>query len=104
MAFGGHYSAHSRSYLQWEGEFLLTGAATVTLLQQSLSLTDVHCLLAPLLGDLGAQSAVFLLFLLDSRCFSIKVGDTGQVGAEEMEDILKRPWLLFLLELGKSFS
>ena len=45
-----------------------------------------------------------LLFLLDSRCFSIKVGDTGQVGAEEMEDILKRPWLLFLLELGKSFS
>lgn len=26
-----------------------------------------------------------LLFLLDSRCFSIKVGDTGQVGAEETE-------------------
>ena len=66
MAFGGHCSAHSRSYLQCEGEFLLTGAAKVALLQQSLSLTNVHCLLAPLLGDLGSRSAVFLLFLPDS--------------------------------------
>ena len=32
-----------------------------------------------------------LLFLLDSRCSSIKVGDTGQVGAEETENILKHP-------------
>lgn len=66
LAFGGHCSAHSRSYLQWESEFLLTGAAKVALLQQPLSLTDVHCLLAPLLGDLGARSAVSPLFLPDS--------------------------------------
>ena len=31
-------------------------------LQQSLSLTDTRCLLAPLFGEPGTQSAVFLLF------------------------------------------